>query len=313
MKRSKQILWLLLGIALMVSFFRSQDKLVDAHTIDLIDQARQLNFEETWPGYDPQIYPVEIYKKNLLKKDSVVRYEENELYEIKDKTPIYALSMDVDEDGQAMLLVTSATDFRNFSDVGNFDSPSADLYYQAVICHEAFHCFQSDQGYYELFAEQVSAYERSNVLTTSRKLDEDVEYQKLWIEEMNCLIDYAKDNNSANYQAYLKSYQDRLNYLYKNFESTDVDEYLTYSAFYEKAEGTAQYIENIAIAQLSGKDLVFAITGYEKGTAKFYDSGYFKAYILDQQEGLDWKTDFFKTNKTFEDYLLNIHQEALND
>ena len=41
-----------------------------------------------------------------------------------------------------------------------------------------------------------------------------------------------------------------------------------------------------------------------KGTTKFYHSGFFKAYILDQREGLDWKTDFFTSDKTFEDYLV---------
>jgi len=48
----------------------------------------------------------EIYKKNILKKDSTVRYYNDKFYEIKDKKPIYALSMDIDESGQAILLVT---------------------------------------------------------------------------------------------------------------------------------------------------------------------------------------------------------------
>lgn len=303
MKKYKQILWLLIGTNLIASLFISQPRLIDSHTIELIDQARQIDFEEYWPGYQPDIYPVEVYKRNLIKRDSIVRYDRDGLYEIKDKTPIYALSMDVDPDGQAVLMVTNARDFRSLSDIGNYDGPSADLYYQAVIIHEAFHCFQFDQGFYDLFEKVMSAYEESTVSTTSRMLDDDPEYQKLWIDEMNRLIDYAKEGNAQNHRAYIKSYHIRLDYLYSNYEAKDVDEYLSYSALYEKAEGTAQYIENIALSELSGKELEFCITGYGKDTSKFYCSGFFKAFILDQRECLDWKTDFFKTNKTFEDYL----------
>ncbi len=304
MEKFKEILWFLLGAVLVYSLFISQAGLVDSRTIDLIDQARQLSYEKDWPGFQPEIYPAEIYKKNLLKKDSIVRYEKNEFYEIKDKPPVYALSMDVDPDGQAVLLLINARDFRSLSDVGNFDSASAEIYYQAVIIHEAFHCFQAEQGFYDVFVEEVNAYEKSNAITLSRKLDEDAEYQKLWLEEMYCLINYAKENSGQNRLAYLAGYQKRLDYLYNKFNQKDVDEYLAYSAFYEKAEGTAKYMENITLARLAGKDLEFAVTSYEKDTAKFYDSGFFKAYILDQKENLDWKTDFFTTNKTFEDYLL---------
>ena len=207
MKKFKQILWLLLGIVLMFLLFSGQAEFVDSHTIDLIDQARQLHFEDDWPGYRPEIYPVEIYKKNLLRKDSIVRYDQHGIYEINDKTPVYALSMDIDPDGQAVLLVTTARDFRSLSDVGNFDGPSAELYYQAVIIHEAFHCFQADQGFYDVFSEKVSAYEKSNALTIARKLDDDPEYQKLWVEEMQCLIHYAGEDNSQNHLAYLGAYQ----------------------------------------------------------------------------------------------------------
>jgi hypothetical protein len=245
-----------------------------------------------------------VYKKNLFKRDSIVRYDKNGLYEIKDKTPVYALSMDVDPDGQAVLMVTTARDFRGLSDVGNYDGPSADLSYQAVFAHEAFHCFQFDQGFYNLFEQRMSADEKSAALTTSRKLDHDPKYQKLWMDEMNRLIDYAKENNAQNHQAYKKSYQKRLDYLYHHIDAKEADEYLSYSALYEKAEGTAQYIENIALSQLSGKALELSVIGYGEDTSKFYDSGFIKAYILDQKEGLDWKTDFFQTNKTFEDYLL---------
>ncbi|MGI6636637.1 MAG: hypothetical protein ACOX7B_15935 [Christensenellales bacterium] len=304
MKKYKQILWLLIGAALIASLFINQPRFIDAHTIDLIDQARQLDLEKYWPGYQPDIYPVEVYKKNLLKSDSIIRYDKNEIYEIKNKTPIYALSMDVDPDGQAVLMATTARDFRSLSDVGNYDGPSADLSYQAVLLHEAFHCFQFDQGFYDLFEKSMSAYKKSTVVTTSRKLDNDPEYQKLWIDEMNRLIDYAKEDNAQNHQAYVNSYQVRLDYVYSSFDAKDADEYLSYSALYEKAEGTAQYIENMALSQLSGKELKFSITGYGNDTSKFYDSGFLKAYILDQKEGLDWKTDFFKTDKTFEDYLL---------
>ena len=218
MKKFKQILWLLLGIVLMFLLFSGQAEFVDSHTIDLIDQARQLHFEDDWPGYRPEIYPVEIYKKNLLRKDSIVRYDQHGIYEINDKTPVYALSMDIDPDGQAVLLVTTARDFRSLSDVGNFDGPSAELYYQAVIIHEAFHCFQADQGFYDVFSEKVSAYEKSNALTIARKLDDDPEYQKLWVEEMQCLIHYAGEDNSQNHLAYLGAYQKRLDYLYNTFD-----------------------------------------------------------------------------------------------
>lgn len=306
MGKYKQTLWLLIGIGLIASLFVSQPRFVDSHTIDLINQARQLDFEAYWPGYQPDIYPVEVYKSNYLRKDSIVRYDKNGFYEVKDKTPIYALSMDVDADGQAILVVTNARDFRGLSDVGNYDGPSADLYYQAVIIHEAFHCFQFDQGFFDLFEQKTSACKDSTVLTTSRKLDNDPEYQKLWMDEMHRLIDYAQEGNANNYQAYVKSNQKRLAYLYGSFDTKDVKEYLSYSALYEKSEGTAQYIENIALSRLRGKEIELSITGYGKDTSKFYDSGFFKAYILDQKEGLDWKTDFFKTNKTFEDYLLEM-------
>jgi hypothetical protein len=305
-KKFRKIIWMLIGIALIISLFITQPRLIDSHTIDLINQARQLDFEDYWPGYQPDIYPVEVYKRNLLKRDSIVRYDKDKLYEIKDKTPIYALSMDVDTDGQAVLMVTDARDFRSLSDIGNYDGPSADLYYQAVIIHEAFHCFQFDQGLYDIFKKEMTAYENSKVVTTSRKLDDDPEYQKLWIDEMHRLIDYAKEDNIKNHEAYVESYQKRLDYLYGKFDTEDVEEYLSYSALYEKAEGTAKYIENIALSRLSGKELEFSITGYGKESSKFYDSGFFKAYILDKKEGLDWKTDFFKTNKTFEDYLLEF-------
>ena len=304
MKKYKQILWLLIGIILIASLFVSQPRFIDSHTIDLINQARQLDFEAYWPGYQPDIYPVEVYKRNLLRRDSSVRYDRNGLYEIKNKTPVYALSMDVDPDGQAVVMLTTVRDFRSFSDIGNYDGLSADLSYQAVIVHEAFHCFQFDQGFYDLFEQKMSAYQKSTVLTISRKLDHDLEYQKLWIDEMNRLIDYAKEGNVRNHQAYAKSYQMRLDYLYGSFDAKDADEYLSYSALYEKAEGTAQYIENIALSRLSGKEMEFTVTGYGGDTSKFYDSGFLKAYILDQKEGLDWKTDFFTTDKTFEDYLL---------
>ncbi len=304
MKKYSYILWLLIGIGLIALLFVSQPRLIDSHTIDLINKARRLDFEKHWPGFKPNIYPVEVYKRNFLKKDSAVRYDGKELYEINNKTPIYALSMDVDPDGQAKLLAVNARDFRSLSDVGNYDGSSADLYYQAVIIHEAFHCFQSDQGFYELFEKQMSVYENSTVITTSRKLDNDPEYQKLWVNEMNSLIDYAKEENEQNYRAYVECYRQRLDYLYENFNTEDIDEYLTYSALYEKAEGTAKYIENIALSELSGKELKFSTTGYSEGTSKFYESGFFKAYIINRIEGLDWKTDFFKTNKTFEDYLL---------
>jgi hypothetical protein len=303
-KKYKQILWLLIGAALIASLFIRQPRFIDAHTIDLIDQARRLDFEDCWPGYQPDMYPVEVYKRNLLGRDSIVRYDKNGLYEIKDKTPVYALSMDVDPDGQAVVRMITARDYQSLSDMGNYDGPSADLSYQAVFAHEAFHCFQFDRGFYDLFKQRTSACQKSSVAATSRKLDHDPEYQKLWVDEMHRLIDYAKEGNAKNHQAYLHSYQMRLDYLYSSLEAEDADEYLSYSALYEKSEGTAQYIENIALSRLGGKKLEFSITGYGADASKFYDSGFLKSYILDQKKGLDWKTDFFTTDKTFEDYLL---------
>ena len=306
MKRFKGILWMAIGVILIGIFYIDQAPIVDAHTIDLIDKAHKINFDKYWSGFNINIYPVEIYKKNILKKDSIVRYYNDKFYEIKDKKPIYALSMDIDESGQAILLVTSARDFRSLSDVGNFNSSSADIYYQALIAHEAFHCFQADQGFYDVFSKEITIYEKSNALTTSRKLDENPEYQKLWMDEMKKLIDYAKEDNIQNYHAYLNSYQNRLDFLYNNFKEEDVIEYLKYSNLYEKAEGTAKYIENITLSMLSDKDLEFDIISYGKGTSKYYDSGFLKTYILNKKDDLDWKTDFFKTDKIFEDYLLVI-------
>ncbi|MDI9469329.1 MAG: hypothetical protein QM296_03890, partial [Bacillota bacterium] len=104
-----------------------------------------------------------------------------------------------------------------------------------------------------------------------------------------------------------------LDYLYSRFDDKTVEDYLAWASFYEKVEGTAQYIENITLSKLSGKDLEFAITGYAEGTAKFYSSGFFKAFILDQVAGFAWKKDFFNTSVTFEDYLFKVPRQECQE
>ena len=304
MRKSSVVLWFVCGAALLLSFCSGRAGLVDAHTIELIDQARMLDFDEDWPGFQPGIYPLDIYRKNLLTRDSVIRYDSDGLREIKDRTPVFALSLEVVPDGQVVVLLLNARDFRSFADAGDLDASSADLYYQAAICHEAFHCFQAGQGLYDVYADGITARDGSTVPATSRLLDADDEYRRLWVQEMEALAQYAR--TCQNHQLCFAAYQARLDYLYSRFDDTEVQEYLDYAAFYEKVEGTAQYIENITLSKLSGKDLEFALTGYAEGTAKFYSSGFFKAFILDRVADFDWKTDFFNTSVTFEDYLFTV-------
>ncbi|MDI9470602.1 MAG: hypothetical protein QM296_10390 [Bacillota bacterium] len=217
MKRFSIVLWFVCGAALLLSFWNSRAGLVDAHTIELIDQARMLDFEEYWPGFEPGLYPLDIYRKNLLTQDTVVRYDSDGLREIRDRTPVYALSMDVGPDGQAVVMLLNARDFRSFADMGDLDAASADLYYQAAICHEAFHCYQAGQGLFDVYVDGFAAHDDAAVLTTSRLLDGDDEYRRLWVQEMEALMQYAKESSRPNGRLCCDRYRARLDYLYSRF------------------------------------------------------------------------------------------------
>ena len=308
MDKFKRVLWIVLGLTIFLSLFFTRVQGVDGVTKKLIDQAMDLELETSWPHYTPNIYPVDIYKKNIL-KDTTLRYSENQWVEMKDKEPIYALTMVRDPDGQAVLSVIDARSFRGLSDIGQFNRASSHIYYQAMIIHEAFHCFQADQGFYDAFAEEITKYEQGQALTIARQLDDDPKYQKLWDQEIQALITHGLEDEATYLTNYQECYQARKDYLIDKFGEEAAEEYLNYSSLYEKAEGTAQYMENIALCQLSGETLKLNYQGYTKGTAKYYQSGFFKAYILDKHQGNQWKEDFFRTSDQFEDHLFAANSE----
>lgn len=285
-----KILYLLIGLALILGLFFTRPRGLDNETKALIDEANSLNTSEIFPGFDSSAYPNDVNYGNIE-----YRYYRGQITEQKPEYP-KALSAVLTENGP-VTKVMPLKDFRNFYDLGNRSKDDLEKAFISVLIHEAFHCHQMDNGFdYELDGNNRIETDSSRINESQEPeailavLDDDENYKKLWLEEMDGLIAYRDRNDDTGYRKALES-KDK--YLQNKFDEEDYETFARYTKEMEVLEGTARFVENKVLAHYGMEENGSYHGLYSPGPSQFYISGAIKTEILEKQSRLgDIKFDF---------------------
>jgi hypothetical protein len=271
-----KFIYLLIGILLIFGVILTGVTTIDNETMKLIEKSLEINTEEIWPGFKLSDYPIDInYKKVEF------RYEDGEILEQKPTLEVLALSA-IMEDGQGILKVLPFGMVRNISDLGGMDIITQENMYISILVHEGFHCFQFENGlsYLDLKnMDQVNleSMKKQDFDNLDYMLDEDKNYQRLWVDEINSLLSYF---NTGSLDEFYKSKSEKENYE-KIVLGDKFEEFSQYRNEFELQEGTARYVEERVLEILGESNHTLEFDGgYRKGVEKYYFSGAIKSYIL---------------------------------
>lgn len=290
-----KLIYLLIGAILAVGIFSTKINTIDKETLDLIEKARQIDVEsEFWPGYNLSDYTIDVnYGKVEFK------YENGKITKQKPSLGILALTISPEEDGPVIKVVPKSM-LRNIVDImGDKSKKEREDTYISFLFHEGFHGFQIDSGMKYNVDEGETNEDYQKFANISDKLDNDEEYQKMWIEEVKSLIDYLENDNK---DLWIESYNRRMKYLKEVLEN-DFEFYMEMESQKELIEGTAKYVEIKALETINVKQSKSKFDAlYYSGDVTLYDTGRLKSLIL--EKGKDWKEGLFSSNKTLTDLLI---------
>lgn len=120
------------------------------------------------------------------------RYDDGKIIKQKPTLEVLAFTAYPQEDGPVVKVLPKSMLGQAVNIMGDLSHEDIDDQYITTLFHEAFHAFQFEKGY-ALNIENENAYEEFiNILYL---LDNDEQYQKLWLEEEKALVDYYKNNN----------------------------------------------------------------------------------------------------------------------
>lgn len=292
-----KISYVFVGLVIIAGLFSTRVKEIDADTMNLIKLSHSIESEKIFPGYNMSKYPMDI------------NYDKIEFRYYKDKIskqkPLYppAFSAVPEEDGP-VLKVLGLNDFRNVFDMGSASKENISKAYVSMLLHEGFHCYQMDHGLKADDSEKIidgnlnDEKDSKTFYEIQKRLDNDEDYKKLWIDEIKGLINFRDHNDNSSYEIARKKMD---NYLHKKLTKEDYDIYSNYSKEMETIEGTARYVENCVLESFAQKKNGVFNDEFVNGTNKFYLSGSIKTEILKNKGKLE--SIKFDLSKTLDDFM----------
>lgn len=287
-----KIIYILLGLLLVLGLYLTRPKTIDPETLAAIEEVKTLDGDSLYKGYDPSIYPVDVNYGDL----------EYRLYQgkITNQDPKYPLAFTAiaTEAGPA-IKVLPIKDFRNLLDLGTKSKEAIKNSYVAMLAHEAFHCYQMDQGLREEdLPEGQDEKSQAEFLELVKRLDDDKAYQGYFLNYLAGLIKYRDTGDKG---PYLMAKKDLDAYVKSTLTTDKYSLYRENSAIMELVEGPARYVEN-KVLDLRGEERNGEFTGsFPKGLEKFYLTGALKVEILQGQGRLRDLT--FDLSKTLDDIM----------
>lgn len=293
-----KIVYGLVGLFLLAGWYACLERTIDGATLALIERARTVDSQKIWPGFDFSSYPIEVTygKKAFLYREGKIEERENSL-------GIEALSAIPSEEGPLVLMMPLDR-VRQVVDIGGDRKEERDKIYLSILLHEAFHCYQMDQGVgasaikdqmVDHSSEEYKAY--ASFEEAQDRLDQNKTYQKLWQEEARALKIFRESGQG---EAWLGANRQRLEFEKKTL-GKDFPSYHRMALEKELLEGTARYVEEKTLAQVGqkagGQDL-----GFIPGQEKFYTMGYGKSLVLDRYG--DWKKLSFDGSISLDQLLM---------
>lgn len=293
-----KILYLLIGISLLFGYFFTSIDSIDKNTLELIKGAYNIDTESIWEDFNMKNYPIDV---NYGQRE--YRYYLNEIKEKSPDIKVLALSA-INTSSGPVLKVIPENLVRKIIDTGNLSLEKRNLVYISFLVHEAFHCYQMDNGFNGNLLKDGNLDEKEktefnkyqNILT---KLDHDLKYQELWIEEMRSLEKYYKTQER---DSWIENRQVRINYE-REVLKDDFEFFRKWFSYKELLEGTARYVEEKSMEQISKTKYPSDFSNlFIKGDGKLYESGALKCFILDKEKV--WKDIKFDGSINLDELLI---------
>lgn len=293
-----KILYLLIGISLLFGYFFTSIDSIDKNTLELIKGAYKIDTESIWEDFNMKNYPIDV---NYGQRE--YRYYLNEIKEKSPDIKVLALSA-INTSSGPVLKVIPENLVRKIIDTGNLSLEKRNLVYISFLVHEAFHCYQMDNGFNGNLLKDGNLDEKEktefnkyqNILT---KLDHDLKYQELWIEEMKSLEKYYKTKER---DSWIENRQVRINYE-REVLKDDFEFFRKWFTYKELLEGTARYVEEKSMEQISKTKYPSDFSNlFIKGDGKLYESGALKCFILDKEKV--WKDIKFDGSINLDELLI---------
>lgn len=294
-----KLIYVLIGAMLLLGFIRTSAKGIDDNTLELIVESQSLDTNKIWKGYDIEKYPIDV---NYGNKE--YRYFKGEITKKEPDIRVLALSA-IDSENGPLVKVLPENQVRKITDSGDLSLIERNKIYKSVIVHEAFHCYQMENGATgatidkgKVNSDDLEEFEKYKELMA--RIDNDETYNKYWINEMKDLEKYYKTGEKNNW---IKSRDIRINYE-KEFFGDDFEIYRKWVNNRELIEGTARYVEQMSLAMMDNKQPSFSFSErFIKGDGKFYESGCLKSMILDNEK--EWKDIRFDDSISLDELLVN--------
>lgn len=284
--------YLLIGVILLIGFIVTKRVGLDEETHMLFDKAMVIDGEMAlWPGYRLRDYPIDVNYG-----DEAYRYVNGTITKQHSSLDVLALTA-IREGGGSVIKTLSADTLRKVTDMaGDQTKAQRESDYLSILFHEGLHAYQHENGMervMESFPIDQQVFEAQVA-----KLDGDMAYQRLWIEEMAAMKDFLETGNADGWK---KVHDQRMGYINKVL-GEEALYYTNGEARQELIEGTARYVEEKARALIGGEQQGGDEGIYEKGVEKFYTSGALKAKVLDRGE--EWKVGLFESGRSLTALLI---------
>ncbi len=293
-----KIMYIVFGMLLIFGFVKTSAKGIDDNTLNLIIESQKIDTNSIWKGFELEKYPIDVnYGK------SEFRYYYGETIKKQPDIMVLALSAINTEIGPVIKVIPEAQ-VRKVIDKGDLSLEERNKIYKSVLVHEAFHCFQMENGAAginvdsgNIKSEDLDDFKKYSELL--KRIDKNETFQNLWIKEMADLELYHKTGES---DAWATSRAVRLAFE-KDFFGEDYDIFRKYVNDRELIEGTARYVEEASLVIMK-YDAKTEFSGqFINGDEKYYRSGCLKANILDNEK--EWKEIRFDGSISLDDLLLS--------